>query len=71
MLSYVNGRRIWQEHVLADRDLLTRSQLRGIEILLAKTLPDLRAIELLGGLVLTHEEALDQLEGKSGDARRG
>ncbi len=60
-----------QEHALSDEELLTRSQLRAIEILLGKTIPDLRAIEHGGGLTLTHEDALAQLDGESGDARRG
>lgn len=40
------------------------SQVKAIEILLRKTLPDLQATELSGGVdvVVSHEQALDQLE---------
>ncbi len=40
------------------------SQVKAIEILLRKTLPDLQSRELSGGLdvVMNHEQALDQLE---------
>jgi hypothetical protein len=42
---------------------LEASQVRAIEILLRKSLPDLQAVELSGGLgVKTHEEALSELE---------
>ena len=43
---------------------MTPSQVRAIEILLRKALPDLQATELSGGLDVTmsHEQALDQLE---------
>lgn len=40
------------------------SQVRAIEILLRKTLPDLQATQLSGGvdLVMTHEQRLAELE---------
>lgn len=40
------------------------SQVRAIEILLRKTLPDLQATELSGGMdiVISHEQALKELE---------
>lgn len=40
------------------------SQVRAIEILLRKTLPDLQATELSGGMevMVSHERALEQLE---------
>jgi hypothetical protein len=42
---------------------LEASQVRAIEVLLRKSLPDLQAVELSGGLgVKTHEEALSELE---------
>jgi hypothetical protein len=43
---------------------MTPSQVRAIEILLRKTLPDLQSTELSGGLdvMVSHEQALDQLE---------
>lgn len=40
---------------------LTTGQIRSIEILLKKTLPDLQAITLEGNVGLTHEQALDAL----------
>jgi hypothetical protein len=42
------------------------SQVRAIEILLRKALPDLQAIELAGGIdiVMTHEQWLERLEGE-------
>lgn len=42
---------------------LEPTQVRAIEILLKKTLPDLTATELSGGVAITtHEEALEQLD---------
>jgi hypothetical protein len=42
---------------------LEASQVRAIEILLRKSLPDLQAVELSGGLgIKTHEEWLDVLD---------
>jgi flagellar biosynthesis/type III secretory pathway M-ring protein FliF/YscJ len=51
-----------QEHALSKEETLTRSQVRAIEVLLAKTVPDLKAIEHSGVMTLTHEQQLDQLD---------
>jgi hypothetical protein len=40
---------------------LSPSQVRSIEILLRKTLPDLTSVEHSGKIAMTHEEALDAL----------
>ena len=40
---------------------LTASQVTAALGLLKKTLPDLQATELSGGLTVSHEDALDQL----------
>ena len=40
---------------------LTASQVSAALGLLKKTLPDLQATELSGGLTVSHEDALDQL----------
>jgi hypothetical protein len=40
---------------------LSPSQVRSIEILLRKTLPDLTSVEHSGNITMTHEEALDAL----------
>lgn len=42
---------------------LDSSKLKAIEILLRKTLPDLSAVTIDGKLTLSHEEALDELDG--------
>jgi uncharacterized protein YjiS (DUF1127 family) len=50
------------DHALNDLKL-EPTQVRAIEILLKKTLPDLTATELSGGVsITTHEEALDELD---------
>lgn len=50
------------DHALNDLKL-EPTQVRAIEILLKKTLPDLTATELSGGVeITTHEEALGELE---------
>lgn len=50
------------DHALGDLKL-EPTQVRAIEILLRKTLPDLTATELSGGVeITTHEEALGELE---------
>ena len=55
------------DHALNDLKL-EPTQVRAIEILLKKTLPDLTATELSGGVtVTTHEEALDELDGPGTD----
>lgn len=46
-----------QDHVLGQVELAS-SQIKAIEILLRKTLPDLQAIEHSGAIALTHEERL-------------
>lgn len=40
---------------------LTATQVKGIEILLSKSLPSLQAIDHSGTLTLTHEQQLDRL----------
>lgn len=40
---------------------LSPSQVKSIEILLRKALPDLSAVEHSGQITMTHEEALDAL----------
>lgn len=50
------------EHALGNLSL-EPTQVRSIEILLKKTLPDLTATELSGGIeIATHEEALNELD---------
>ncbi len=50
------------DHALNDLKL-EPTQVRAIEILLKKTLPDLTSTELSGGIeISTHEEALDELD---------
>jgi hypothetical protein len=41
---------------------MSKSQVTAVNILLKKTLPDLTATELSGGLALSHEDALKELE---------
>lgn len=41
---------------------LDSGKLKAIEVLLRKTLPDLSAVTMDGGLTLTHEDALNELE---------
>lgn len=40
------------------------SQIKAIEILLRKTLPDLSAVEMSGGMTMRHEEWLDRLRAR-------
>lgn len=51
------------DHALGKVEM-EATQVRAIEILLRKTLPDLQATELSGGLdvMVSHEEALQELE---------
>lgn len=57
-------------HALSELDeqtgkpvVLERSQIKAIEILLRKTMPDLQSIEgTLDVTVIKHEKALDELE---------
>lgn len=50
------------DHALGKLDL-SPSQIKAIEILIRKTLPDLSAINVDGNLNITaHEQALDELE---------
>lgn len=41
---------------------LEATQIRAIEVLLKKTLPDLSSVELKGGISISHEQALGDLE---------
>ena len=50
------------DHVFAAEDQLTALQIRAIQVLLAKTMPDIRSVEHAGGLASTHEDALDRLD---------
>ncbi len=59
------------DHALGKVEL-TSSQVKAIEILIRKTLPDLQAISLDGNLNLTaHEQALDELERARGEDQAG
>jgi hypothetical protein len=49
-------------HALGEIDLAP-TQVKSIEILLRKTLPDLSAVEHGGDMTLRHEDALEQLDG--------
>jgi hypothetical protein len=56
-------------HALSEKDpqskkvvMLTATQVRAIEILLRKTLPDLQSIQGDMAMHLTHEQMLDELE---------
>lgn len=52
-----------QDNALSeDGDILTRGQIDSIKVLLAKTVPDLKAIEHMGTIGLAHEDALDELD---------
>lgn len=45
------------------RDItLTAEKISAIRVLLAKTLPDLSAIQHSGGLTMTHEQQLERLK---------
>jgi len=50
-----------QDHALNGAHMES-SQIRAIEILLRKTLPDLSAVEHSGDMTLRHEDALDELD---------
>jgi len=50
------------DHILGKVEL-TATQVRGIEILLKKTLPDLASLQIDANVTTnSHEEALDKLE---------
>ena len=56
-------------HALGEKDpqskkvvMLTATQVRAIEILLRKTIPDLQAIQGDMAIRLTHEQMLDELD---------
>ncbi|MCK1430892.1 hypothetical protein [Bradyrhizobium sp. 87] len=51
------------DHALGDLKL-EPTQVRAIEVLLKKTLPDLSAssVEMSGSLTLSHEDALNELD---------
>jgi hypothetical protein len=54
-------------HALGEVEL-SPTQVRAIEILLKKTLPDLSAVEHSGEMTLHHEDALDALDDEPGAA---
>ena len=55
------------DHALGKLNL-EPTQVRSIEILLRKSLPDLSSVEHSGGVTLSHEEMLDELDGsREGD----
>ena len=61
-----------QDNAFAEAEFLSRGQIDSIKTLLAKTVPDLKAIEHMGSIG-THEDALDDLdddepEGKASQA---
>ena len=49
------------DHIDAKIEL-SATQVKGIEILLRKSLPDLSAVEHSGDITMTHEERLAQLK---------
>jgi hypothetical protein len=51
-----------QGHALSNTKL-EASQIKAIEVLLRKALPDLSAVELSGNLSVNHEDALNELDG--------
>lgn len=51
-----------QDNAFAEQEFLTRGQIDSIKTLLAKTVPDLKAIEHMGEIVTGHEAALDELD---------
>ena len=51
-----------QLNALSKKETLTRGQIDSIKTLLAKTLPDLKAVEHSGGMTFTHEDALNELD---------
>lgn len=46
---------------------ISQTQMKAIEILLKKTLPDLSAVEHSGDMTLRHEDALNELDDQPGD----
>ena len=50
------------KHALSKNPIMDASQVAAAKTLLAKTVPDLKAIEHSGELTLTHEQALEQLK---------
>ena len=54
------------DHALGNVEL-SQTQVRSIEILLKKTLPDLSAVEHSGDMTLRHEDALDELDDEPGE----
>ncbi len=54
-----------QDNAFAEAEFLTRGQIDSIKTLLAKTVPDLKAVEHSGEVTMkTHEDMLDQLDAK-------
>lgn len=51
-----------EDHALGLLDLTT-TQIKAIEVLIRKTLPDLQSVEHSGGVTINHEDALDALDG--------
>lgn len=51
-----------QDNAFAEQEFLTRGQIDSIKTLLAKTVPDLKAIEHMGSIGVGHEAALDELD---------
>lgn len=43
-----------KEHTLADGDIMTTSQVAAARLLLGKTMPDLKAIEVSGDMDINH-----------------
>lgn len=58
------------DHALGDLEL-SQTQVRSIEILLKKTLPDLSAVEHSGDMTLRHEDALAELDDEPGTDNPG
>jgi hypothetical protein len=54
-----------QDHVFGQAEV-SATQMKAIELLLRKTLPDLSAIDHSGDMTLRHEDALDELDDEPG-----
>lgn len=55
-----------ENHVLKDQEM-TSSQVAAALGLLKKSVPDLSSVEHSGGVVLTHEQMLDELDNPAGN----
>lgn len=51
-----------QDHVTGNAEMST-SQVNAAKTLLSKIIPDLKAVELSGQVALSHEKALEELDG--------